>query len=69
MEKLIKDINEGDIWVINGKHYRVDYIGHDIIYCINSNGEQCKFYKSSYQLKQNILAVGISAYNFSIGNY
>ena len=69
MEKAINDIQEGDIWLNSGSHYRVDYIGHDIIYCINDKGQQCKFYKDTYQLKQQVLAVGISAYNFSNGNY
>jgi len=68
MEKLIENTNEGDIIAFNNaKHYKVELVGDDSLVCRDNDGNMTTFYKESYQLPQNILAIGVSDYNFSIG--
>ena len=70
MKKLISDIQEGDIIAFNkANHFRADIIRKDNISCTDCFGKVVTLYKESYQLPQDILAIGISSYNFSIGNY
>jgi len=70
MKKLIENVNEGDIISFNNaNHYRVEIVRNDSLVCKDSTGKTAILYKESYQLPQEILAIGVSDYNFSIGNY